>query len=625
MLLTGWVPTSVIAPTQEQVWQAQGLMQGERVIDVEYATLRCGTALDRMPTKTRGYVAAILLAAIFVAPVAPVWAAELKRPLLPADTSSPRAMLKSFIDSCNEAFGHIKSTKYYDRSSPEHRALGLRILDCLDVQGLPEYARQLAAGEAAVCLKEILDRVDLPPYDQIPDSEAIEAAGGPDKLSRWQIPGTRIAIARVEEGLRRHEYLFTSGTVERAVEYYHDMQFLPYRNTGPAVTPGLYAWYMTVPSRPWVGAIVDRLPDWANERVGGLAVWQWVGLVAALLISLVLMGGLYSLQLSLARRWRDQSLFRYCLTIVFPLLAMFTPFAFTYAVVCWLTARGTPLYVVDFGANLMVLLASLVVVFGASNRISTVIIASPHINPQGLNAQFIRILSRLISLVISVMVFLEGGHYLGIPLTTLLASAGVGGLAVALAAQDTLKNLFGTIMLLTDKPFRIGERIVFSQYDGVVEEIGLRSTRIRLLTGHQATIPNDELARMDIENVGRRVHVRRVANIHLPLDTPREKVERAADILRSALDGHEGMAPEFPPRVYFNEFNHDSFNIRVIYWYHPPNYWDFLAFSEKLNLKIMRRFEEEGIQFSLPFRMTYTTRESEPGPVQVDLRTLTGE
>ena len=101
------------------------------------------------------------------------------------------------------------------------------------------------------------------------------------------------------------------------------------------------------------------------------------------------------------------------------------------------------------------------------------------------------------SIVAAVIVFLEGGKYLGIPLTTLLASAGVGGVAVALAAQDSLKNFFGTMMIILDKPYRLDERIVIKGYDGFVEEIGLRSTKLRLLNGHQATIPNeDQLLRL---------------------------------------------------------------------------------------------------------------------------------
>ena len=88
------------------------------------------------------------------------------------------------------------------------------------------------------------------------------------------------------------------------------------------------------------------------------------------------------------------------------------------------------------------------------------------------------------------ILFLIGGQYLGIPVATLLTSAGIGGIAVALGAQDTLKTLFGTVNLLADKPFRVGDRIIVQQYDGEVEDIGLRSTKIRLLNGHQVTLPN---------------------------------------------------------------------------------------------------------------------------------------
>jgi MscS family membrane protein len=277
------------------------------------------------------------------------------------------------------------------------------------------------------------------------------------------------------------------------------------------------------------------------------------------------------------------------------------------------------LYVASFCANLTALLASLVVVFGASGRSAALIIASPHINPRGLNAQLIRIASRLISLLAAVVVLLEGGHYLGIPVTTLVASAGIGGLALALAAQDVLKTLLGTVMLLSDKPFRVGERIIFGKYDGVVEDIGLRSTRLRLLTGHQATIPNDELARSDIENVGRRPYIRRLADIHIPLDTPREKVETAVAVIRATLEDHEGMDPEFPPRVYFYDFGAASFVVRMFYWYNPPNYWDYLAFSEKVNLEIFRAFQQQNIPFSLPTRITHTSVESKEKPVEVTL------
>ena len=207
---------------------------------------------------------------------------------------------------------------------------------------------------------------------------------------------------------------------------------------------------------------------------------------------------------------------------------------------------------------------------------------------------------------------------IGFNVSALLAGLGVGGIAVALAAQDTLKNFFGSVMILLDKPYSIGQRVTVKGHDGVVEEIGLRSTRIRLLTGHQTTVPNDQMANLDIENIGRRPYIRRLTNITITYDTPPEKIEKAVNIIETILDNHEGMKPDFPPRVYFNEFNSDSLNLLVLYWYHPPDYWSFLAFSQRVNLQIMREFEKEGIRFAFPTSTTYLTQDDDQ-PLHISL------
>lgn len=567
----------------------------------------------------RAVVAAAILAACVVLGPSSAAAQESLR-TISADTSSPRDTLKTFIDACNEIHRRIQSQKYFDRGSPAQAELAHRILDCVDSSELPAYARDARAGEVAACIKEILDREQLPPWEEIPDMAAIEAAGGLEKLSQWRIPGTRLTITRVEEGPQRHEYLFSPGTVARAIDYYRRVASEPYRKTGPAVSEGLYKWYMSAPGDPALAAIVSRLPEEMQRgRTLGLANWKWPGLLIALLIAVSLMVACYRLQGSFTRRVRGKSPVKYCLTIVFPIAAMLVPLLFRHVVERHITVRGNPLYYISFFANVTALLAALVVIFSGSNRIAESIIASPRINPLGLNAQLIRIASRLTSLIVAVILFLIVGQYLGIPIATLLASAGIGGVALALGAQDTLKTLFGTLMLMADKPFRVGERIVFDKYDGVVEDIGLRSTKLRLLTGHQVTLPNNQLANADIENVGRRHYIRRVTDLHLPLDTPRTKIEKAVEIIRAALDNHDGMDADFPPRVFFNEFNDDSFNIRIIYWYNPPNYWDFLAFSEKLNFEVCRAFEEQGIQFSLPTRLTHTDIASRQQPLEMKM------
>jgi len=191
------------------------------------------------------------------------------------------------------------------------------------------------------------------------------------------------------------------------------------------------------------------------------------------------------------------------------------------------------------------------------------------------------------------------------PIGELLIGLGVGGLAVALAAQDMIKNFFGSITILLDRPFSVGDRIVIGGHDGPVEEVGFRSTKIRTLEGHLVTVPNAEAANTIVQNIGRRPYIRRLSNITITYDTPPEKVRRALEIIKEILKDHEGMREEFPPRIFFNDFNDCSLNILMLYWYHPPDYWAFQAFNEKVNIEMLERFSAEGIEFAFPTQTIY--------------------
>jgi MscS family membrane protein len=198
----------------------------------------------------------------------------------------------------------------------------------------------------------------------------------------------------------------------------------------------------------------------------------------------------------------------------------------------------------------------------------------------------------------------------GVEIGPLLASLGIGGLAVALAAKDSIANFFGTLTILFDKPFQVGERIVIDNYDGVVEDVGFRSTRIRLLTGHLVTIPNEKVVNSGLENIGKRPNIRWLNNIGITYDTPPEKIERAVAIIREIIADHEGMHPDFPPRVYFNGFKDWSLNIMVLIWYHPPDYWNFQEWVQRTCLEITRQFSAEGIDFAFPTRTLHLANDA---------------
>jgi len=210
----------------------------------------------------------------------------------------------------------------------------------------------------------------------------------------------------------------------------------------------------------------------------------------------------------------------------------------------------------------------------------------------------------------------------GLNLGPLLASLGIGGVAIAFAAKDSIGNFLGSLTIIFDKPFTIGERIVIDNFDGVVEDVGFRSTRIRTLTGHQVSIPNEKVINTIVENIGRRPHMRWNTNITITYDTPPDKVERAVEIIRKVLENHEGMHENYPPRVNFNGFNDWSLNIEVYAWYHPGDFWNYQSWLEKTCLKIMRGFEAEGIEFAFPTRTLYLANDDNR---QLKLKMLQGE
>ncbi len=209
------------------------------------------------------------------------------------------------------------------------------------------------------------------------------------------------------------------------------------------------------------------------------------------------------------------------------------------------------------------------------------------------------------------------------PLTSVLAGLGVGGVALALAAQDTIKNFFGSLVLFADKPFELGERITVDGLDGTIEQVGFRSTRMRTLEGHLVTIPNGELANKSIINITKRPNIRRIMNITITYDTPPEKVAEAVAIVKDIIDNHEGMNPDLPPKVVFNEMNAASLNIFAIYWYHPADWWAYQYFNERTLMEIFRRFNAAGIDFAFPTQTLHLAGDAKR-PLNVGVHQILG-
>jgi MscS family membrane protein len=193
----------------------------------------------------------------------------------------------------------------------------------------------------------------------------------------------------------------------------------------------------------------------------------------------------------------------------------------------------------------------------------------------------------------------------------ILVSAGVGGIAIALAAKDTIANFFGSIAIFADRPFQIDEMIKIADHVGPVEQVGFRSTKIRTLQGHLVTVPNSVIVNSAVENIGRRPYIRRKSNITITYDSGQRGAERAVQIIKEVLSNvpEINTDPKYPPRVYFSDFNDWSLNIYMTYWVKPPDYWLYQEVNERINIEIMKRFEAEKIEFAFPSQTLYVKKD----------------
>jgi small-conductance mechanosensitive channel len=188
----------------------------------------------------------------------------------------------------------------------------------------------------------------------------------------------------------------------------------------------------------------------------------------------------------------------------------------------------------------------------------------------------------------------------GIRVTTLLGALGVAGIAGALAAQTVLGDLFAAISIYLDKPFEVGDFIVFDEFLGTVSSVGLRSTRIASLWGEELIVSNSDLIKSRVRNY-KRMRQRRIAfQIGAAYGTPREKVELVPQIIRAAV---EAQNPVRFDRSHLKGYGDSSIDFETVYYVLSPDYNVYMDIQQAINFLIMRRFEEEEIRFAHPVRV----------------------
>ena len=224
----------------------------------------------------------------------------------------------------------------------------------------------------------------------------------------------------------------------------------------------------------------------------------------------------------------------------------------------------------------------------------------------GANRTTMNALSFVGRLILWVTVFLLVIDNLGVDVTALVAGMGIGGIAIALAVQNILGDLFASLSIVLDKPFVNGDFIAVGDMAGSVEHVGIKTTRIRSISGEQLVFSNSDLLQSRVRNFGRMEQRRVVFSLGVTYQTPAEKLERIPSLIRAAIETQESVRFD---RSHFASYGDSALNFETVYYVESSDYTQHMDILQAVNLRIYRAFEDEGIEFAYPTQTLFVAKE----------------
>jgi MscS family membrane protein len=521
-----------------------------------------------------------------------------ENPLAPPDTSSPRATLKSFLTNTTIAWNKALSQPKLSKGLSTY---GQRAILCLDLSKTPENYRSRRV-EGVVLLLDVLNRVPLPDFKDIPDSEEVQR----DELTRWLIPKTTIAITKVEEGPRAGEWLFSTETVDK-LDYYYDLtRTLPLK--ADAVVEDGYKLFTSYPGWLVPTAWLGYLPPWSKVIYFGQTLWQWLSLISILFLAVAT---IWLVTFYLRRSSPEGSLSSWR-GLALALTIVISTFSVVFLSRNLLNFVGVPFTVIDLLASIFFYLALAWSILRIGKLITNNILkTSANITiVDGVDAAMVRLVSRIVSIGLAVFILAYGAQRLGVPIAGVIAGLGIGGIAFALAGQNSIENFFGTIILFTDRPVSVGNFCKFGSNMGTVEKIGLRSTRVRTLNQTLLTIPNADFTRMEIDNYSLRTRRALRSKLHLSLETTPQQIQNIRAGIREALLSHPKVADK-PARVELSDVGSYSIDISVFAFINVKPIGEFQAIRTQIFLKCLNIIEKAGTRLAPPVHFSNTSGSSD--------------
>lgn len=502
-------------------------------------------------------------------PTAEATAAEEAPEPIPPELASARATMRTFL----EAFTH-------DDESLEDAAR------CLDLSRLRDDVRDYKGKELAWQLKQIIDRTQFIVFEDI----SADPAGEPYVLPVKDLG--EIVIGPDEDGVWR----FTAATVDAVpglFEATRDTELIEGVTRSAATTPAMW--------------LRSKLPASLLSTAFLLENWQWLGLLLLIFLGMVVDRLLIAavqaaIERYLARRMEsiDKDELREALRPIGLLAAalLWWPGIF------WL---GLPVKILEVLVVAVKFVAATAFVW-AAYRLVDVASAVLEVRASRSTGKFDDLLVPLLRKSAKIFVVAFGlvfiADTLNLPITSVVAGLGIGGLAVALAAQDAVKNLFGSLVVILDRPFSVGDSVKVGGVEGDIAELGFRSTRIRAYDGTLVTLANGNLISATIENLSERPARRWKTMLSLTYDTPAEKIEAFCEGVRELIRLHP-LTNKNAIQVYMHEFAASSLDVHVQLFFETTVRMTELECRHRLALDILRLAADLGVEFAFPTQTVY--------------------
>lgn len=488
---------------------------------------------------------------------------------VPDELTSPRATMETFL-------GAMAATRAGETDRIE---LAITTLDLSDVNPL---VRAEKGSDAAWILQEVIDRTRIPNTKRF----STRKTGKPYVFHTYE--SGRIEIVFIEDA----GWKFSTDTVAA----------LPAMLDEVSATEKVEGANDAAVSMPIHLRLRAMIPTSWKEQKFILEQWQWIGIGLIILVGLII-DKLVSLVLALVVRiWRTRFAKGAYRQISDSILRPLGLMAMAFAWWAGLNMLGLPAQALLVLLVSVKFLACFSTVWGAYrlvDLISAFLNQAASRTDSKLDDALVPLVTKTMKVFVTVMGIVFIADNLDIDVTSLLAGLGLGGLAFALAAKDVAGNLFGSITVLLDQTFHVGDWVIIGDVEGSVEHIGFRSTRVRTFYNSQVSVPNSTLITSSVDNMGKRTYRRLSCKLSIAYDTPPERIEAFCEGIREIVRQHPYTRKD-SYHVYLNEFSASALEIMIYIFWRTPEWGTELRERHRFLLDCLRLAKRLGVEYAYP-------------------------